>query len=580
MNTSKLLLPVFIFLLCLNYSAYAQSEECGFTFNQEAQNYYDSIKEQVKELEEQFLRERLNSRSSTVISSVPVKAHIIRTTSGSGGLTVLELDQAMAIMNSYYANAGLEFFLCDGINYINDDNFYDYETNQESTLTNANNVNGVINIYFTNSIVSSSSGGGLCGYAYFPGGPETILMANSCTTNGSTLSHEVGHFFALSHTHGNSNVFGSTEELVDGSNCSTTGDFLCDTPADPRLGNNNVDVNCQYFDFAQDANGEYYQPDPLNIMSYSRKSCRTQFSPQQYARINAIYHISRSNLSCPSFNIDFTANETESCEASLTVNFTDNSTGATSWSWDVDGDDIIDYTSQNVTHTYNSVGEYDVALTISNGSDDISKVKSKYIDVGAQEISTSTITMTLELDDWPAETTWQFLDGNDTVIYSGGPYIEGTDDFTIKTEVFSVNTDECYSFVINDSYGDGICCFSGNGSYVLTSDDSSNNIVLAEGGDFNFGTTDNFFNGTLSVNEFSTEIVSLYPNPSSSTITIRSQSLPDSFSIYNPLGQMIKQSQIKSNKDLAINVEELQNGMYFIKLTKDKSSQTLSFIKN
>lgn len=523
------------------------------------------------------MNEKLTSRGSTALSSVPVKAHIIRTTSGFGGLSTFQLDQAMAIMNTVYADAGLEFFLCEGINYIDDDNFYDYETNEEGALTSVNNLDGVINIYFTNSVTSSSSGGSLCGYAYFPGGPETILMANGCATNGSTLSHEMGHFFALSHTHGNSNTPGSTLELVDGSNCESTGDFICDTAADPQLGYSNVNDNCNYTGFAQDANTDFYQPDPSNLMSYSRKECRSIFSAQQLARINAVYQVSRSSMECPSFNIDFVADETQSCATNLTVNFTDNSIGATSWEWDVNGDDIIDYTTQNVTHTYNSAGDYDVALTIADGTESISKVETEYIKVGANEIGTSTINMSLTLDDWPAETTWQFLDGDENVLYSGGPYIEGTDDFTTITESFVVSNDQCYSYVIVDSFGDGICCASGNGNYELRADD---NTLLTSGGNFGFGNRDNFFNGVLSVNEFRAENLSLFPNPTSSTVTIKTPTLPDSYSIYNALGQVISQMKINSETDLDINVENLNNGVYFIKLTKDNASEILRFIKN
>lgn len=568
---------LFILIFFFNNSVFTQNNECGFNYTSEVKKYYDSIKEEIKELENQFLNDRLASRSSTVLSTVPIKAHVIRTTVGSGGLSIAQLEQAITVMNSVYVDAGIQFYLCDGINYINNDDFYDYETSQEEDLTSINNINGVINIYFTNSIVSTSSGGGLCGYAYFPGGPETILMANSCATNGSTLSHEMGHFFALPHTHGNSNVTGSTEELVNGSNCESTGDFICDTPADPKLGNSSVNISCQYTGTTQDANAEFYQPNPLNIMSYSRKACRTFFSPQQYARINATYQISRSNLACPSFKADFLADFTESCETNLTVNFTDTSIGATSWSWDVNGDDIIDYTTQNVTHIYNSIGDYDVALTISNGADTISKVKTEYINIGAQEISTTTITMNLTLDDWPAETTWVFTDGNDTILYSGGPYIEGVDDFTVKTETFTISTNQCYSFIITDSYGDGICCFSGNGYYELM---SSDNTLLAANGNYGFGAVDNFFSGILSIDKFNTESIKLFPNPSSSMITIKSQLLPDSYSIYNTLGQVLKQSQVKSDVDLNINIVSLSEGMYFIKLTQDNSIRVLSFIKN
>lgn len=565
-----------LFILLFSSKLIAQSDECGFNYTPEVKKYYDSIKDKINELEKEFLDNRVLSRNSTTLSTVPIKAHIIRMSNGFGGLTTLELSQAISAMNDNYVDAGIQFYLCDDINYIDNDDYYEYSTAEESALTSTNNVNGVINIYFTNSIVTDS-GGGLCGYAYFPGGPETILMANSCTTNGSTLSHEMGHFFALSHTHGNSNVVGSTEELVDGSNCESTGDFICDTPADPQLGNSNVNFACIYTGNAQDDNLDFYQPDPTNIMSYSRKQCRTFFSPQQYARINSVYQISRSNLSCPSFNADFIADNVESCESNLTVNFTDNGSGATSWNWDVDGDDIIDYTTQNVTHTYNSVGNYDVALTVSNGSETISKVKTEFIEVGAQQITTNSITLTLTLDDWPAETSWQFVDGNDTVLYSGGPYVEGIDDFSVKTETFDVSTSQCYSFIINDSYGDGICCLSGNGSYELR---SSDNTLLTTDGDFGQGTKDNFFKGTLGISEFTKESIQLYPNPAYNVINIKTIILPDTYRIYNTLGQVLKHAEVKSETDLQINIESFVSGIYFINLKKDNSSQILTFVKN
>lgn len=48
------------------------------------------------------------------------------------------------------------------------------------------------------------------------------------------------------------------------------------------------------------------------------------------------------------------------------VSFTDASTDAFTWSWDVDGDGFEDYTTQNPTHTYTMAGTYTVTLTITN----------------------------------------------------------------------------------------------------------------------------------------------------------------------------------------------------------------------
>ena len=72
-------------------------------------------------------------------------------------------------------------------------------------------------------------------------------MANGCANNGSTLPHEVGHFYGLPHTHDQGN------ELVNGSNCATAGDNFCDTPADPNL-SGVVNSSCVYTGTATDAN--------------------------------------------------------------------------------------------------------------------------------------------------------------------------------------------------------------------------------------------------------------------------------------------------------------------------------------
>ena len=60
------------------------------------------------------------------------------------------------------------------------------------------------------------------------------------------------------------------------------------------------------------------------------------------------------------------------------------------------------------------------------------------------------------------ETTWAITDENGTTVLSGGPYTNNNN--TPISE--STNLDPgCYTFTINDSYGDGICCAYGTGSY-------------------------------------------------------------------------------------------------------------------
>lgn len=572
-------LSIIICLMCFTIPVNSQNNsnlECGTIITAESEIFYENIKPQIKYYEAEYYN-MLQNRSSTAISSIPIKAHIIRTSAGTGGLSTTELNDAIANVNAFYSNSFMEFFLCDGINYIDDDNLYDFETNEEAGMTAVHNVDNLINIYFTDNIISSSSGGGLCGYAYTPGGNDVILMANSCTINGSTLPHEIGHFFSLRHTHGPSNS-ALTTELVDGSNCDTDGDLICDTAADPQLSYSNVNTSCLYTGSDTDANGDTFVPDPRNIMSYSRKECRDVFSIGQYARIYASYQTARNYFSCPSFNVQMASDFTPNCDTNVTVNFTDNSVGAISWEWDVNGDDIIDYTIQNPSHTYTTTGTYDVALTISNGTDTITKVFSEFIDIGSLEINTTQVEMILTTDDWSTEISWDFKDSNGNILYSGGPYNGTTDDFSVFTEWFDVASDECYTYTIYDSYGDGICCESGNGSYELKTFDGT---TFASGGDFASIDQVLISNDPLSLEEFKIDTFKVYPNPTTDILNIKvsSNNLPDTIEIYNLIGQKINSKSIISESDLSQDVSALNNGMYFIKIKKNNQSISLPFVK-
>jgi len=127
-----------------------------------------------------------------------------------------------------------------------------------------------------------------------------LFLDKDCASNGSTLTHELGHSFSLLHTHSSSNG----EELVNGSNCSSAGDLLCDTPADPKLSSSTVSSNCEYIGTELDNQQNAYSPDPKNFMSYSRKECRTLFSPQQLAQMQDYYDIEGGFLDCLELSTD------------------------------------------------------------------------------------------------------------------------------------------------------------------------------------------------------------------------------------------------------------------------------------
>lgn len=120
-------------------------------------------------------------------------------------------------------------------------------------------------------------------------------------------------------------------------------------------------------------------------------------------------------------------------------------------------------------------------------------------------VGTIPVSLSIVLDIFPGETTWEFTDAAGNTLFSGGPYIGFSNGDTVNY-TFCLSTN-CYTFTIFDSFGDGICCFWGEGSYVLINEQTGE--VLAEGGDFNFEESTGFCLG----NPLSTEIVDLVHIP-------------------------------------------------------------------
>ncbi len=79
--------------------------------------------------------------------------------------------------------------------------------------------------------------------------------------------------------------------------------------------------------------------------------------------------------------------------------------------------------------------------------------------------SSNTVFFNLTLDDYGSETSWEVVDDNNTVLLTGGPYDDGTNGMVIS-QTFAL-ADGCYTLYVDDSYGDGICCDYGNGSFEL-----------------------------------------------------------------------------------------------------------------
>lgn len=192
------------------------------------------------------------------------------------------IQRANELANESFADANISFYTAS-VDYIDNDTYYSNidSAAERDVLRGINVVPNRVNIYFVQSL--SEGDQGYCGIASFPDADvQGIVMVNNCTAtdrNPSTYPHELGHYLNLFHTHESSEGV----ELVARSNCEVAGDFLCDTPADPELSEDNTS-GCSYSSETKDAEGRLYLPDTSQIMSYAPKTCRTTLSPQSLQR--------------------------------------------------------------------------------------------------------------------------------------------------------------------------------------------------------------------------------------------------------------------------------------------------------
>lgn len=220
---------------------------------------------------------------------VKIYPHVIRNEDGSGGYTDAEVEEILGYLDASFNQHQIFFVWDNEIDYIEDDirayygpgAYYDDED-----IYSVNNHTDGIDIYiFPETAISDggrANGVGESSEFWVSGTLEGFPVAKSYVT-----AHEMGHVLNLWHTHHGCET--GDWELVDGSNCTTAGDFVCDTPADPLLSFYDVyPETCEwsYFNYCgapEDINS--YMPDTKNIMSYTAISCLDYFSNGQGERM-------------------------------------------------------------------------------------------------------------------------------------------------------------------------------------------------------------------------------------------------------------------------------------------------------
>jgi hypothetical protein len=179
------------------------------------------------------------------------------------------------------------------------------------------------------------------------------------------------------------------------------------------------------------------------------------------------------------------------------------------------------------------------------------------------------VKFTLITDAYPSETSWTLKDELGATLFSGSGYTQSFKTFEVNMCLKPLS---CYTFRITDTFGDGICCSQGSGSYKF----QYNGSTLSQGG--SFGSTDNkTFCIPSTGNSFNLEASNkfIYPNPATTYLIIKDKFLSEgiygnkvNLDIFDSFGKLVKSFKTDDVDEIRIGLEELSNGQYFLRMVE------------
>lgn len=190
----------------------------------------------------------------------------------------------------------------------------------------------------------------------------------------------------------------------------------------------------------------------------------------------------------------------------------------------------------------------------------------------AVETDKTNIKIKISLDQYGSETTWNLKNSAGVTVAQNPSYTDfaGAGVYP-QADVNLTLPNDCYTFTIADSYGDGMCCSYGNGSYQVQAD----GVLIAgmTGGNFGTGESKNFgVNTNLSVSNFDLSAIKFYPNPTKGEITI---SLPEmaKVTLTDLSGKIILNTSLEAG-ETTMNLGSLSKGIYLINFAGDNFTKT------
>lgn len=205
-------------------------------------------------------------------------------------------------------------------------------------------------------------------------------------------------------------------------------------------------------------------------------------------------------------------------------------------------------------------GENILDVTVSNpngGSDENPFNNATIINFEVSSDPSVDYELLLTLDDYGSEVTWELKELGQ-VLYSGGPYEDDLDGTAIAVN-FCLPTG-CYVFEIADSYGDGLCCEYGEGSWIIFDE---NNNQVDSGAEFEDSDQSVFCTEVSDLpRDLTKDMPAVYPNPGSQVISFDAGSWKTgSLDVFDVTGRSLVQFDQLQTKTV-LDISRWTSGVY------------------
>ena len=390
---------------------------------------------------------------------------------------------------------------------------------------------------------------------YYTGdSPQSTNYLNVVVTQNNTLGPQTGGGMGSDYNHNHRLVHMLTGQWGEVISTTSAGSFIDQTFT---------------YTIPSDYNGiDVVLPD-LNVIAFITETQQEIISGAEYTpTFNGLEYSNDAAIMGLGDNLNDNCGETASPSVvvqnygfdpitSLSIEYSINNGSSETYSWAGSLESLRSTTIELPSIGYSPSDTNSVNIILSDDENNENNSSIFYFDQSTS-YDTSLVTLNLVTDNYGVETTWALTDSSGYIVAEGGGYSNNS---TTSLQIEIPSSDECYTFTINDAYGDGICCAYGTGSYSIT-DDSGN--VIFSGGQFGSTEATTFRVGeSLGLNSFIDENLKIFPNPSNGIFTIKTTITNSSYKIYNLIGQTIKSGFI-NNGENSIDIRNSVDGVYFI----------------